>query len=765
LQYSSGDSAGLTTPGGGFDYVAGQDIELFIGHMSVGTAPAIPNMSLLDFVPGHDATDAPAVNLARLLASLDHDGALENGVHITVETHEMFADLVPRLGVKTIDLNNDAMIDAIIDNVVDIGNRTLVGHTLAAVEAGSAKDALLSTLYESGLHRQRVSRASDLGITYTDIQVMQKMAPVIAADGQRGHGMLHPVIVTYAQEIEGALGSGLFVDISADGATTFKTFELSRTGDAIAPANGLADVRDVQTTLSGHYALVTWTDTNCPDRNPRGIAPADDDYGVIGEQGTYRNHAGVTLFRCVWAAEVVIDDAGARVHRSAPLTSAVRDAAAPDIAVVPGVGFGLVWTEHPQGNELMVGTDVWYSEIAWEGIGTYEVPPQIPTRLTDNAACLVTDDEYIGDRYCKRLCDRVTAEGVCVTEQKSELDGHQGAANPAIAMVPHSSDVLNAVSADHARVMVTYEETLEGDDYRGVYYHTFTTDEATPEITAGTLMSDERMNARDADLVVQTRGARGTTDTRAVLTYREGFESQTAASLMMRRARFGYAPDDFRAGINLSWPNVYKEPGDLKDDVSPGDRPERWVVGVNSDTVGADVLLSGDEVTVVFTWTFDDVEAEQQGLPYELYLRRSFDGGASWTNEKGVAQEPVRLSNGERDGYTVVDAQLVVTSEGELVISYATEPGIRVKDTGDIYWARSTNGGESWTTIETIDPDTGEVEASFDYLAGGGGDESHARVAFAPGGDQTYAVYRDRNDQGDGAWVRTVRSGPIGLTR
>lgn len=762
LQYRSGDSAGLTGADGAFELVAGEDVELFVGGMSLGAAPAIPTMSVLDFTTGFDATEAPAINMARLLASLDHDGTLENGIFITEQTHELFAAIVPRLGVEWIDLHDDALIDVVIDNVVEAANKTLEGHTLVAVETGTAQDALISSLHESGLHRQRVSRGSDLGITHTDIEVMTELVPVIGADGVRGHGMLHPVIVTYAQEIEGALGSGLFVDVSTDGANTFRTFELSRTGDIVAPANGLADVKDVRTTLAGNYALVTWTDTNCPDRNPNGIAPADDDYGVIGAQGSFRTGAGVQLFRCVWAAELIVDGDGARVHRAAPVTSGVRDAASPDVAVVPGFGFALAWAEHPYGNDLMVGTDVWYTEIAWRGIGTYEVP----TRLTDNAACLVVDGDFIGDRYCKRVCERTTADGVCVTEQKSELSGHQGAANPAIAMVPYEPEVMNAVSGEYARVMVAYEETVKGDGFRGVYYHTFTTDQARPEIAAGTLMSDARMNARDAELEVQTRGHRGTTDTRAVLTYREGFEAQTAASLMLRRARFGYAPDDFRAAVNLSWPNVYKEPVvDKADDVSPGEPSDTWRVGVNSDTVGADVLLSGDHIAVVYRWTFDNLAAEKQHLPYDLYLRRSFDGGATWTNAKGTPQVPVLLSHGARDGYTVTDAQLFVTSDADLVVTYATEPGYRVDDTGDIYWARSTNDGESWTTIETIDPYTGDVEVSFDYLAGGAGIESHAGVAFAPGGDQTYAIYRDRNDRGDGAWVRTVRSGPIGLTK
>ncbi len=72
MAYQSGVIEGVTGPDGQFRYVADQPVQFTLGDIELGSpVPGRAVLSPVDLVPGGDDNSAAAVNIARLLQSLD----------------------------------------------------------------------------------------------------------------------------------------------------------------------------------------------------------------------------------------------------------------------------------------------------------------------------------------------------------------------------------------------------------------------------------------------------------------------------------------------------------------------------------------------------------------------------------------------------------------------------------------------------------------------------------------------------------------------
>jgi hypothetical protein len=180
-------------------------------------------------------------------------------------------------------------------------------------------------------------------------------------------------------------------------------------------------------------------------------------------------------------------------------------------------------------------------------------------------------------------------------------------------------------------------------------------------------------NARRARLIIQPKNAMGASKTVLLTIYRQGEEGKGAsADIMMRRcvaagsgnpyafANFVpevqnlssvsfYDPDTLNPEVDdvtnplvndWIWINPYREP----DATGDGVKVIRWVQTEENlfDDSGSNPYedarahrgqIRGDFVVVGYCWTPNWAAAAHASDKYDLYIRRSFDGGATWTTD------------------------------------------------------------------------------------------------------------------------------------
>jgi len=244
--------------------------------------------------------------------------------------------------------------------------------------------------------------------------------PSTSSDGTlTGEGDVYPILVSYAEQVEGdyELGDGsadvgdpahvddIFVSLSRDNGQTWKKYQISDS----AKKSSIQVKWDGQTidypghsvkadmAVSGNNILVAWQDKYCPSGNPLGFPLSDDpDYtyvdkwDVTGAQGTVDYGGIVALpngktvwevpFSCVWTARGEFNTTTNEIDWMQPqqLTSGKRDAAKIWIAAQKDAGFAITWQEDPEGLRAgngagpgegwsgattNHGSDIWYTYI------------------------------------------------------------------------------------------------------------------------------------------------------------------------------------------------------------------------------------------------------------------------------------------------------------------------------------------------------------------------------------------------------------------
>lgn len=244
-----------------------------------------------------------------------------------------------------------------------------------------------------------------------------------------------------------------------------------------------------------------------------------------------------------------------------------------------------------------------------------------------------------------------------------------------------------------------------------------------------------------------------------------------------------------------------------------------------SDAKGHRGFIKGKKVVIGYSWTPNWGYSGADHM--DFYVRRSFDGGRTWkSNPKGngtvhniiernrvtghyyVRQEyygpgkfePARnVSRFVGNTITVTDPRLVPpmgtslfgeTPDGYLddtpngnifyvafgTAKFVSDPDVTVDPEGlvseDIYYARTTDGGETWDMEEwVINPDSpgnhaGETVERFPVLAEGTPHQGHAQLRMHPSGTRMYAIWHQwtdgdemhltPHDFGDDIWFRRI---------
>ncbi|CAA0116366.1 Uncharacterised protein [Halioglobus japonicus] len=87
LRYKSGEHYGITDSEGNFGYIQGETIEFFVGGIRIGDAiEPVARVTPYELASGNTET---AMNIARVLQTLDNDADPENGIQINDAVHNL----------------------------------------------------------------------------------------------------------------------------------------------------------------------------------------------------------------------------------------------------------------------------------------------------------------------------------------------------------------------------------------------------------------------------------------------------------------------------------------------------------------------------------------------------------------------------------------------------------------------------------------------------------------------------------------------------
>jgi len=426
LGYSTPTHSGLIGAEGGFSFFPGETVDLYIGDVFIGSAPAAQRISPLDIFPSLEITDTAIINMARLLLSLDGDGDQNGAIEITAGSVAALQETMDTLGLDELDFANTEQMDALI----------------AYLGSVSAEDALawLEQAVGSRLMRRNISKSPEYEVDKPKLDIMPVWVPARTASGlpatidykdEDGNlietrNKAKPLFVTYTEKQEPnpaagvtRSGSDIITAVSMDDGATWKRFNVSHmarrssftleTGERFP-----GDSRGPQQKIAADKILVVWTSAYARGGKPSFSIKTDDDYpyddlyavndvwGVRGKQGSVNydedkdvgdQGIGEIPYYALWACRGVlvwegnVDEFPDRQigevvwFKPERLTSGRRDAFFAMAGSAKNVGFAVAWQEDPGG--LLPGsckgggdgwsgatvhkkTDIWYSYIEYD---------------------------------------------------------------------------------------------------------------------------------------------------------------------------------------------------------------------------------------------------------------------------------------------------------------------------------------------------------------------------------------------------------------
>ncbi|MDO8250563.1 MAG: choice-of-anchor O protein [Rhodoferax sp.] len=310
---------------------------------------------------------------------------------------------------------------------------------------------------------------------------------------------------------------------------------------------------------------------------------------------------------------------------------------------------------------------------------------------------------------------------------------------------PGASRANLAISGSTA--VIAYEETKgDGSGGKQIIYHSFPAN-AAPTIQAGTGISNTANNARRVRFLLQGNEALGDTDkdgdaadgdtkgVHAMLLWRETTLTTAAAAsdVMVRRGikntalrtgSTGFLATDVLAdaAINLSDPTA---------------------ASLADNSLAQRGVLRGDFAAIAYDHTPDKAAADAFTGTYNLYIKRSTDGGNTWGDARN-------MSNITDPAIRVVEPRLVgtpgtiklpntaatadasdVQNRNVMYVSWGTETNSATAVPQDIFLTRSTDQGETYETVQ--------------MLAEGVTEQSEAQLRSPPDGKTLGALWMQRD--------------------
>ncbi len=425
VDFDTSSHKGKTDANGAFDYIPGENVILSIGDLELGVVPACHKISPLDLIGAETTSDVRAINMARILQSLDDDKNPTQGISIPDGATESLNETMELMEITSVDFNDSGLVDELITQTVDLANNNY-NLDLIVVSMDEAK-ANLDKGLQSNVFRKNISKTPELLTTKAKIELMPVYIPARRANGDNitleyireddpgtiedesyseERAFVTPLVVTYTDENEETGASDVFAAVSRDDGNTWKVTNISRSAgrSSFTLKDGTkyyGDVNKPQCKVRGNYILIGWTSKFARSGKPRYSIKLDDDYtyddeyyveDIFGVSGPQRSidyakedhpEMGEVPYSAIWTCRGVIDPDTGDIKWFKPerLTSGRRDACQLMFNGNPNTGYGLVWQEDPEGlrlgNEAGPGeggsgattnhkTDIWYSYISWE---------------------------------------------------------------------------------------------------------------------------------------------------------------------------------------------------------------------------------------------------------------------------------------------------------------------------------------------------------------------------------------------------------------
>lgn len=428
-------------------------------------------------------------------------------------------------------------------------------------------------------------------------------------------------------------------------------------------------------TLKGNRAVVAWTSTYCDSGFPGYEDLVGEDTHAVG--GPQRSvdytlqgfpEVGEVPYKCLWAARGLVDQGTGAMTWYQPerLTSGSRYAMQITANSAPGAGFVLAWGEDPAGlapgtgsgpgegwtgAHPNPGTDVWYSYLPMSSFGAVDTTPE----QDDDDPAVISSRPQPAKTFSVPVpvSDNAPGDGEVAAV---------GATRPALGVAAYSWTKPDGSTGNGAWIAYGYEETKPGlgdiddpESGKRAVHHAF--DLARPDVdAAGLVVSPPGESARRVRYISQPYGQMGDSRTIGTMLYRMGVEGHSGSADFIVQ-RFVVPDSDavltdnpFR-GENLAAPtNVSATTSRtvVADPVTGLPRTTRWVqteanlddptgMAVRESARGHRGMIKGDFLALGYLWT-PNWDLFMQGRDIEnYYVRRSFDGGASFTTAPATA--------------------------------------------------------------------------------------------------------------------------------
>lgn len=518
----------------------------------------------------------------------------------------------------------------------------------------------------------------------------------------------------------------------------------------LAPMNyyGDSDKPNIFAPGNGNNIMVSWPDKYCPGGNQN----------VVEYTAPYLSLTPGVIqvpYSCMYVARLVNSADSVDLIAVDQLTDGTRDAKS-DVPRGGGGGNAIVWQEDPEGLQpgdaegpgdggsgakTSNGTNIWYSYLANNvfSTGSWSAPQSV----TDNTS------------------------------------SDPGASRPNLFVGK------NPNSPGKAWAILAYEERkgLDLDELAGKYviYHVFAFDNPANgpvPAGAGVIVSDPLENARRVRFVAKT--SPGSTDgTRIIMLWKQGVEDQGGPSDIM--ARIGHVPEGWDPTVNTTTSYGWR-PQDLTPAIVGSGDPatalnndaplnltsaaltDRSTTNPIDDARAHRAIMVGDFIAVGYSYTPDQpVTRYTVEENYDFYVRRSFDGGATWDEARNLSNLPKDRSVKEPRLVGTPGSVSSTCPSGDPEAADTTNPAdCQSKSTFYVAWGTELNQQES-TSEGSIDLDL-YMSRSLDFgetyeppvaLAIGGvdldNDESsngESQIRMTPDGSQSYVTWMKTTDDG-----------------
>ena len=218
---------GVTNSLGEYEYIEGETVTFFIGDLELPPVAATGTVTPLDLAGSNDTSDPTAVNIIRLLQTLDEDGDPDNGITITETAKSAATQVDFELSITDFESSS-----AVTNLVASSGSSSTV-----LVPKNEAIAHFEDTLVDEGV--DFVANSNIAGIWTTSLTENDLLAFVFFDDGTYVH---LEVDADDSEEISGMEWGTYSKDSGTGQLTVTQTFDGN--GDT-----GLTDATNGQTTL------------------------------------------------------------------------------------------------------------------------------------------------------------------------------------------------------------------------------------------------------------------------------------------------------------------------------------------------------------------------------------------------------------------------------------------------------------------------------------------------------------------------------------